>query len=186
MNRVTPSEHFTAPLSMKPCSPFSNLPAMLAVAMIALVAVPFARAVVDDAHSFALEAAQPYVENDGVKIRYDYANGILKNEAETTVGYQVFRGNAYWFFLGSSEEKTKFDVKITDSDGKVIEGKVKKLDNAYVFEFVPERTMLIVLTISGVATDTDEFSWALVYGYKSRDAVEQATEDGEVEKESAE
>lgn len=133
-----------------------------------LIAVPqVARAVVDDAHSFALEAAQEDVEKGGVKIRYDYASGSLKNGQTTTVGYQVFRGNAYWFYLGSSEMATKFTVSVTDADGKIIEGKVKKYDNSYVFHFVPERTMLVAVTLSGVAKDMEEFSWALVYGYKT-------------------
>ena len=126
-----------------------------------------ARAVVDDAHSFALEAAQEDVEKGGVKIRYDYASGSLKNGQTTTVGYQVFRGNAYWFYLGSSEMVTKFTVSVTDADGKEIKGEVKKFDNSYIFQFVPERTMLVAVTLSGVAEDAEEFSWALVYGYKT-------------------
>lgn len=133
-----------------------------------LVAAPqMASAVVDDAHSFALEAAQDDVEKGGVKIRYDYASGSLKNGQTTTVGYQVFRGNAYWFYLGSSEMATKFTVSVTDADGKEIKGKVRKYDNSYVFHFVPERTMLVAVTLSGVAEDFEEFSWALVYGYKT-------------------
>lgn len=134
-----------------------------------MIAAPqMAKAVVDDAHSFALEAAQHDVEKNGVKIRYDYASGTLKNEQSTTVGYQVFRGNAYWFFLGSSEMSTKFTVKVTDTEGKEIKGEIKKFDNSYVFQFVPERTMLVAVTLSGVSEDTEEFNWALVYGYKTR------------------
>ena len=140
---------------------------MLIVAVV--VAGPqMAGAIVDDAHSFALEAAQHDVEEHGVKIRYDYASGELENSKTTTVGYQVFRGNEYWFYLGSSELSTDFTVKVTDADGKEIKGKVKKLKNAYVFHFVPERTMLVAVTLSGVAEDTSEFHWALVYGYKTR------------------
>lgn len=128
-----------------------------------------ALAVVDDAHSFALEAAQEDVEKGGVKIRYDYASGSLRNGQTTTVGYQVFRGNAYWFYLGSSEMATTFTVSVTDAEGKEIKGEVRKFDNSYVFHFVPERTMLVAVTLSGVAKDFEEFSWALVYGYKTVD-----------------
>lgn len=143
------------------------------VSLAVLMAAPhLANAVVDDAHSFALEAAQEDVEKGGVKIRYDYASGSLKNGQTTTVGYQVFRGNAYWFYLGSSEMATKFTCSVTDAEGKEIKGEVRKHDNSYVFHFVPERTMLVAVTLSGVAKDAEEFSWALVYGYKTVDRSE--------------
>ncbi|QQL44708.1 hypothetical protein [Sulfuriroseicoccus oceanibius] len=133
----------------------------------AALSISPAEAVVDDAHSFALEAAQSYVEEQGVRIRYDYASGRLENEESSRVGYQVFRGNRYWFFLGSSEEGTALEMEVTDVDGNVIEGELKKVGEALVFEFKPERTMLVAVRISGVVKDMEGFNWALVYGYKT-------------------
>ncbi len=150
---------------------------------IMMLAPQVARAVVDDAHSFALEAAQEDVEKGGVKIRYDYASGVLKNGQSTTVGYQVFRGNAYWFYLGSSELATKFTVSVTDADGNEIKGEVKKYANSYVFQFVPERTMLVAVTLSGVAEDAEVFDWALVYGYKTRHSGATADDEKKSDKE---
>ena len=66
-----------------------------------LVIVPLilgaaATASVDDAQSFALQAAEPYVR-EGFQVREDYWGGDLAAGEKKAVRQQLFKGNEYWF-----------------------------------------------------------------------------------------
>ena len=78
------------------------------------------RASVDDAQSFALQAAEPYVK-EGFQVREDYWGGDLGVGEKKAVRQQLFKGNEYWFWLGTEVEKAKISVHIYDSEGKLEE-----------------------------------------------------------------
>src|SRR4029453_6459270 len=75
---------------------------------------------VDDAQSFALQAAEPYVK-EGFQVREDYWGGDLGSGEKKAVRQQLFKGNEYWFWLGTEVERAKISVHIYDSDGKLAE-----------------------------------------------------------------
>ena len=80
------------------------------VVALAFIAAP-ARASVDDAQSFALQAAEPYVK-DGFQVREDYWGGDLGSGEKKAVRQQLFKGNEYWFWLGTEVEAAKVSVHI--------------------------------------------------------------------------
>ena len=59
---------------------------------------------VDDAQSFALQAAEPYVK-EGFQVREDYWGGDLGPGEKKAVRQQLFKGNEYWFWLGTEVER---------------------------------------------------------------------------------
>src|SRR5262245_53166192 len=61
---------------------------------------PAILASVDDAQSFALQAAEPYVKQ-GFQVREDYWGGDLGSGEKKAVRQQLFKGNEYWFWLGT-------------------------------------------------------------------------------------
>src|SRR5438046_4956578 len=75
---------------------------------------------VDDAQSFALQAAEPYVKQ-GFQVREDYWGGDLASGEKKAVRQQLFKGNEYWFWLGTEVDRAKVSVHIYDSDGKLAE-----------------------------------------------------------------
>ena len=75
---------------------------------------------VDDAQSFALQAAEPYVK-EGFQVREDYWGGDLGSGEKKAVRQQLFKGNEYWFWLGTEVERAKVSVHIYDSEGKLAE-----------------------------------------------------------------
>src|ERR1043166_5708788 len=79
-----------------------------------------ARASVDGAQSFALQAAEPYVK-EGFQVREDYWGGDLGSGEKKAVRQQLFKGNEYWFWLGTEVERAKISVHVYDSDGKLAE-----------------------------------------------------------------
>src|ERR1700740_1778954 len=85
---------------------------LLGCALVALIG-PKGRGSVDDAQSFALEAAQPYVK-DGFQVREDYWGGDLASGEKKAVRQQLFKGNEYWFWLGTEVDRAKGSVHIYD------------------------------------------------------------------------
>src|SRR5947207_15703793 len=79
-----------------------------------------ARASVDDAQSFALQAAERYVK-EGFQVREDYWGGDLGSGEKKAVRQQLFKGNEYWFWMGTEVERAKISVHIYDSEGKLAE-----------------------------------------------------------------
>ena len=63
---------------------------------------PMVFASVDDAQSFALQAAEPYVK-EGFQVREDYWGGDLGSGEKKAVRQQLFKGNEYWFWSQKSQ-----------------------------------------------------------------------------------
>ena len=93
------------------------LPLLAAAACLALT--PFSHATIDDAHSFAMEAAMPFVKQ-GFIVREDYWNGEVKSGQKLMVRHQMFKGNEYAFWLGSAQEGVTFELKVFDEKGAEI------------------------------------------------------------------
>src|SRR6201984_2710303 len=101
--------------------PFAKLLFRTSTLLIALLASrPVIFASVDDAQSFALQAAEPYVKQ-GFQVREDYWGGDLGSGEKKAVRQQLFKGNEYWFWLGTEVDKAKVSVHVYDSDGKLAE-----------------------------------------------------------------
>ena len=103
---------------MKTETPFVKrfFPLIAAFLMIALGASP-ALATIDDALSFALEAATPYVK-EGFTVREDYWGGDLPVKTTKAIVHQLFKGNEYWFWMGTETKNAKISVHVYDSDGE--------------------------------------------------------------------
>ena len=87
-----------------------------------LLAVPAALAFVDDALSFAYEAANPYAERGWI-IREDAWGGDLGQGEKKAVTAQLFRGNSYMFFLATDVDGAALRVNIYDAEGNLAESK---------------------------------------------------------------
>ena len=85
------------------------------------MALPLAvQATVDDALSFAYEAATPYVKQ-GFTFREDAWGGDLGVGDQKAVTAQLFKGNEYWFCLGTDVDGAVVTVHVYDSKGKLAE-----------------------------------------------------------------
>ena len=68
------------------------------------------------ARAFALLAAEPYVKK-GFHVREDYWAGDLASGEKKAVRQQLFKGNEYWFWLGTEVDQAKVSVHVYNSDG---------------------------------------------------------------------
>jgi hypothetical protein len=135
--------------------------------LLALIAVqPAIFASVDDAQSFALQAAEPYVKQ-GFQVREDYWGGDLGSAEKKAVRQQLFKGNEYWFWLGTEVDRAKVSIHVYDSDGKLAEesdGWQKgHFAGAHV---IPKATGSYFIIVSVEESPEERTHWALVYGFR--------------------
>ncbi|MBA2744160.1 MAG: hypothetical protein H0U43_07640 [Chthoniobacterales bacterium] len=135
--------------------------------VVALAMVPrLAYASVDDAQSFALQAAEPYVK-EGFQIREDYWGGDLAAGEKKAVKQQLFKGNEYWFWLGTEVEKATISVHIYDKEGKLVEQPDSWQKGQFAAAHVTPQTTDSYFIIVTIETSPEERThWALVYGFR--------------------
>ena len=121
---------------------------------------------VDDAQSFALQAAEPYVKQ-GFQVREDYWGGDLASGKKKAVRQQLFKGNEYWFWLGTEVDRAKVSVHIYDSDGKLAEEPDSwEKGHFAAAHVIPKTTGSYFIIVSVEESPEDRTHWALVYGFR--------------------
>lgn len=141
--------------------------------LFALLCVAFstapARATIDDALSFALEAADPYVK-EGFTVREDYWGGDLPVKTTKAIVHQLFKGNEYWFWMGSDQPKAKISVHVYDSEGNLAEveafQKDKKGGTVAGARVIPKKTGSYYLIVEVEKSPDERTSWSLAYGFR--------------------
>ena len=142
----------------------SPLRTVLLAVLLAGAALP-ALATVDDAHSYAMEAAAPFVEQ-GFIVREEYWNGEVKSGQKLMIKHQMFKGNEYAFWLGTANEDVTFELKIYDEGGKevTIDGKSAKM--FATMRVNPPKTGTYTIVFSVTSKKETGLFWALAYGYR--------------------
>ena len=121
---------------------------------------------VDDAQSFALQAAEPYVR-EGFQVREDYWGGDLAAGEKKAVRQQLFKGNEYWFWLGTEVRRAKISVHIYDKEGKLIEQPDSWQKGPYAAaHVVPTSTDSYFIIVAIEESPEERTHWALVYGFR--------------------
>ena len=139
--------------------------ACLTLALLCLLRVP-ARATIDDALSFALEAADPYVK-EGFTVREDYWGGDLPVKQSKTIIQQLFKGNEYWFWMGTDVESAKITVHIYDSQGNLAEAESwRNKPHMAAARVVPKATGSYYLIVEVQKSPEERTHWALAYGFR--------------------
>lgn len=144
--------------------PWSRLQA-LAVAFVMMLGATFVFATVDEAHDFAMEAATPFVEQ-GFIVREDYWNGEVKSGQKLQITHQLFKGNEYAFWLGTSQEGVALDMKVYDEKNQPVQinAKVDKFFMSVRVNPPKTGTYRIVFDLKSKADPS--VLWALAYGYR--------------------
>jgi hypothetical protein len=127
---------------------------------------PVIFASVDDAQSFALQAAEPYVKQ-GFQVREDYWGGDLGSGEKKAVRQQLFKGNEYWFWLGTEVDRAKVSVHVYDSDGKLAEESDSwEKGHFAAAHVIPKATGSYFIIVSVEQSPDERTHWALVYGFR--------------------
>lgn len=140
-------------------------PFRLLLILLTAVALPVALAYVDDAHSRAMEAATAYVKQ-GYLVRQEYWAGSLPARQPSVVKHQLYKGNSYWFWLGSDEDSAQVTVHVYDSGGKLVDAESWQRGNMAAVKVVPKKTDTYLIVFSIEQSRARKNRWALAYGYK--------------------
>ncbi len=132
--------------------------------ILALLLVP-AYAYVNDALSFAHEAAVPYVKK-GFTVREDAWGGDLGVKDQQAVTAQLFKGNEYWFCLGTEVKGAVVTLHVYDSQGKLAESESWQKGRFAGARVVPSKTGTYYAIITVEKSPQERTGWAVVYAYK--------------------
>lgn len=136
------------------------------LATAALIAPSQAYSSIDDALSFALEAAAPYVKQ-GFTVREDYWGGDLPVKTTKAIVHQLFKGNEYWFWMGTDEKNAKISVHVYDSEGNLAEVEtLAPKPHMAGARVVPKKTGSYYLIVEIEKSPQERTTWALAYGFR--------------------
>ncbi|MEI8108393.1 MAG: hypothetical protein WCI46_11300 [Verrucomicrobiota bacterium] len=139
---------------------------LLLLTLLSLAFTPrTALATIDDALSFALEAANPYVK-EGFTVREDYWGGDLPAKQTKAIVHQLFKGNEYWFWLGSDNKNAKISVHIYDSQGNLAEVEAWQKPHFAAARIQPKKTGSYYLIVEVEKSPAERTTWSLAYGFR--------------------
>ena len=139
--------------------------ACFAIALL-LLSGSLARATIDDALSYALEAADPYVK-EGFTVREDYWGGDLPVKQKKAIVHQLFKGNEYWFWMGTDVESAKISIHVFDADGNPAEVQTwQNKPHMAAARVVPKTTGSYYLIVEVEKSSQERTHWALAYGFR--------------------
>lgn len=129
-----------------------------------VIVVPM-HASVDDALSYALEAAQPYIK-EGFTVREDYWGGDMAVAQPKAITQQLFKGNEYWFWMGTDVKSARISVHVYDSEGNLCEVESKQKGQFATARVVPKRSGTYYVIVEIEKSSKDRTHWGMAYGFR--------------------
>ncbi len=130
-----------------------------------MLGATFVYATVDESHDFAMQAATPYVEQ-GFIVREDYWNGEVKSGQKLQITHQLFKGNEYAFWLGTSQKGVTLDMKVYDEKGQPVQINAKADEYFMSVRVNPPKTGTYKIVFELKSKAEPGVLWALAYGYR--------------------
>ena len=124
-----------------------------------------ALATVDDALSYTLEAAQPYVK-EGFTVREDYWGGDMAAAQPKAITQQLFKGNEYWFWMGTDVKGARISVHVYDSEGNLCEVESWQKGQLAAARVVPKRSGAYYVIVEIEKTSRERTHWGMAYGFR--------------------
>ena len=119
-----------------------------------------------------LEGIGKYIKG-GYTLREDTWGGDLPEKEAKAISHQLFKGNDYWFCMGSDVKGAKISIHVYDSDGNLVEEsnswQDEKGDGSYAGAEVKCKrtgTYFLIVKIEKAPPNEDRTTWGLVYAYK--------------------
>jgi len=122
-------------------------------------------ATVDDAFSYALQAAAPYIK-EGFTLREDYWGGDLPVKQQKAIVQQLFKGSEYWFWMGTDSDSARISINIYDSEGNLAESEHWQKAHFAAARIVPKTTGSYYLIVEIEKSNQERTHWALAYGFR--------------------
>jgi hypothetical protein len=143
--------------------PRSKRLAALAAAL--LIGAGRLNATVDEAHDYAMEAADSFVKQ-GFTVREDYWNGEVESGQKLAIKHQLFKGNEYAFWLGTANPDCELELAIFDDKNHPVHMELKSGKHSCSVRVNPPKTGTYAVVFSVRSKKERGVTWALAYGYR--------------------
>jgi hypothetical protein len=124
-----------------------------------------AHATVDDAISRAMEAIDPYVKQ-GYVVRQDQWGGDLGVKQQQAITHTLFKGNDYWFCMGTDVDNARISIHVYDPRGRLVENDSWQKGRFAGARIVAPATGTYYIIVEIISSPVERTHWAMVYGYK--------------------
>jgi hypothetical protein len=124
-----------------------------------------ADATVDDAITSALQAMAPYVK-EGYMVRDDQWGGDLGVREQKAIPHTLFKGNDYWFCMGTDVDGARLAIHVYDSKGKIAEYDSWQKGRFAGSRVLPAATGTYYIIVEVTNSPKERTTWAMAYGYK--------------------
>ncbi len=124
-----------------------------------------ARGTINDALSFALEAAIPNVK-EGFTVREEHWGGDMPSGQPKPIPHQLFKGNEYWFWMGTDCKGAKISVHVYDSTGKLAEEEFWQKGQKAAARIRPKRSGTYYILVEVEKSTEERTVWSLAYGFR--------------------
>jgi hypothetical protein len=125
-------------------------------------------AITDDARSYAIEAALPQLDakDRPFSLRETWwAQDSMVGQPKI-IRHQLFRRNAYWFWVATGNRKAKVSIHVYDSEGKLVDAEAFATGNAAGVRVVPKATGSYYIRVVVESSPDRQNHWSVVYGFR--------------------
>jgi hypothetical protein len=103
---------------------------------------------------------------EGFTVREDYWGGDLPVKTTKAIVHQLYKGNEYWFWMGTDAKDAKISVHIYDSQGNLAEVEATQKGHFATARVVPKKSGSYYLIVEIEKSPEERTSWALAYGFR--------------------
>jgi hypothetical protein len=103
---------------------------------------------------------------EGFTVREDYWGGDLPVKTTKAIVHQLFKGNEYWFWMGTDQKAAKVSVHIYDSAGNLAEVESWQKPHFAAARVLPKKTGSYYLIVEVEKSPDERTYWSLAYGFR--------------------
>jgi hypothetical protein len=120
----------------------------------------------DDAISRALEAVGSYAKKGYIVHWDDQWGGDLGVKERKAIPHALFRGNDYWFCMGTDVASARITIHIYDSNRQLVESDAWQEGYLAAARIVILATGTYYIIVEVTSSPVERTHWAMVYGSK--------------------
>ena len=125
---------------------------------------------VDDSITLAVEGIQSYLKGKGFTLREDTWGGELSAGRAKAVSHQLFKGNDYWFCMGSAATGSTVRVRLYDNEGNAVDTNYwqhEQSDGSYAAaELLCQHTGTYFVVVFAEKMPEERIPWGVVFAYR--------------------
>jgi hypothetical protein len=112
-----------------------------------------------------MEAIDPYVKQ-GYAVRDDQWGGDLGVKEQKAIPHTLFKGNDYWFCMGTDVDNARVSIHVYDGRGKLAETDSWQKGRFAAARVQPPATGTYYIIATVTSSPKERTAWAMIYGFK--------------------